>query len=48
MSILLKYFLMKGYVTVPLAISGGMLAFFIVDYFVREVSVFIHRRNNKN
>ena len=39
---------MKGYVTVPLAVSAGMLIFFILDYFVREVSLFSYKENNKN
>ncbi|GBM40696.1 hypothetical protein AVEN_159669-1 [Araneus ventricosus] len=34
--ILLKLFLMKGYVTVPLALTSGMQIFFVFDLFARE------------
>ncbi|KAG8193898.1 hypothetical protein JTE90_011457 [Oedothorax gibbosus] len=36
LSIVVKFFLMKGYVSVPLALTSGMQAFFVLDLFARE------------
>lgn len=36
LSIIMKLFFMRGYVTIPLACTGGMQLFFILDYFIRE------------
>lgn len=36
LSVILKFFLMKGYVSIPLACTAGMQTFFVFDYFIRE------------
>ncbi|GIX66673.1 delta(14)-sterol reductase LBR [Caerostris darwini] len=36
LSIILKLFLMKGYITIPLALTSGMQIFYVLDFFARE------------